>query len=388
MKIGIDASRAFVKQRTGIEEYSYQVIKHLMDKLEGHQVVLYINITNYETLQKYKNTKELKLPDSWKIKVIKFPYLWTQVGLSLEMLFHPVDVLFVPSHVVPIIHPKNTIVTVHGLEYEIFPEGYSFWARFYMRWSIKLSCRWAKKIIAVSQNSKRDLMRLYKVPEDKIEVIYEGTTHVIASEAKQSRLSEINSEIATSSSKIQTPRNDTKEPYLLFIGRLERRKNIEGIISAFDAFKDKYKTQHKLVLSGNYGYGEEGIKNRLERSRYKDYIIETGFAGEKEKWQLLKNADVFLFPTFYEGFGLPILEAQSVGVPVVASNNSSLSEIGENSVVYCDPQNPESIAEAAYSLISNSELRNDIIKKGYENITRFSWGECASSVSSLLADKN
>ena len=110
MKIGIDASRAFFKQRTGIEEYSYQIIKNLRDKLDDHRVILYV--------RKNKNI-DFDLPENWKIKAIKFPYLWTQIGLSLEVLFHPVDVLFIPAHVVPIVHPKNTFVTIHGLEYEI-----------------------------------------------------------------------------------------------------------------------------------------------------------------------------------------------------------------------------------------------------------------------------
>ena len=139
MKIGIDGSRAFLKQRTGIEEYSYQVIRNLADKLNEHQVVLYVS-TNYEfgTNVRITNIEEdikndLSLPKNWSVKIIRCPRLWTQIGLSLEMLFHPVNVLFVPAHTVPIIHPKKIIVTIHGLEYEIMPQAYSWWERFYMR---------------------------------------------------------------------------------------------------------------------------------------------------------------------------------------------------------------------------------------------------------------
>ena len=165
MKIGIDASRAFIRRRTGIEEYSYQIIKHLRDKLDGHQVILYVR----------KNQKiDFDLPKNWKVKVVKWPRLWTQFGLSLEMFLYPVNILLIPAHTVPIIHPRNTIVAIHGLEYEIVPQAYSFWERIYMRFSIKNSCRWAKKIIAVSKNTKEDLMNLYKVPGEKISVIYEG----------------------------------------------------------------------------------------------------------------------------------------------------------------------------------------------------------------------
>src|SRR3990172_91570 len=131
MVIGIDASRAFVKSRTGIEEYSYRVIKHLRDYLNNEQVILYLDprVNKLEFI-------DFKLPEGWKIKFLRAPKFWTQIRLSVEMLFAAPDVLFIPAHTVPFIHPKNTIVAIHGLEYEFCPEAYSFFCRFYMRWSI------------------------------------------------------------------------------------------------------------------------------------------------------------------------------------------------------------------------------------------------------------
>jgi glycosyltransferase involved in cell wall biosynthesis len=395
MLIGIDASRAFRKNRTGIEEYSYQVIKHLVDKLEGHQVVLYVRTTNYELHTNIQSTNQLNnqfaLPNNWKIKTIKFPYLWTQVGLSLELLFHPVDILFVPGHIVPIIHPTSTIATVHGLEYEFCPKAYSIWERLYMRWSIKKSCQWAKKIIAVSENTKKDLINLYKVPAEKIEVVYEG----VADNFKFSILN------------FQSIFNDKiLKPYLLFIGRLEERKNICGIIEAYKILKEKYNIPHSLVLTGSPGYNYKNIKSTVNGSQFVNEIIETGFVSDEEKWELLKNADVFLFPTFYEGFGLPVLEAQSVGTPVAASNNSSIPEVAGSktefseflklgfrkddagSVLLANPHSPEDIAEATYELISDKVLRDDIIKKGSENVKRFSWEECSLKIANCLTTVN
>ena len=393
MIVGIDASRAFQKNRTGIEEYSYQVIKNLKDKLTGHQVVLYIK-KNQKSKIKSQNdnsklkSEELEIPKNWKVKIIKFPYLWTQIGLSLELLFHPADVLFIPAHVVPAIHPKNTIVTIHGLEYEFFPQGYSFWARLYMRWSIKLSCRWAKTVIAVSNNTKKDLMRLYKVPEGKIEVIYEGVN-----ENFEFRISnfETNSNFQNSNLKIDSKFKIQNSKFILFIGRLEKRKNIEGIIEAYKILKEKYNVSHSLVLAGKPGYSYEIIKLKIENlfkiSNFKFQIIELGYVDEKDKPELIKNADVFLFPTFYEGFGLPILEAQNMGVPVVTSNISSLPEVGGKSVLYADPYKPESIADAAFRLISDKSLKDDIIEKGHENVKKFSWKKCAEEIARILREK-
>jgi glycosyltransferase involved in cell wall biosynthesis len=357
MLIGIDASRAFITQRTGVEEYSHQIIKRLIPLLSKDQVVLYV---------RNNQSVDFILPENWKIKKIKQPYLWTQIGLSLELLFHSVDVLFVPAHTVPLVHPKNTIVVIHGLEYEFCPEAYSFQARLYMRWSIKNSCRWAKKIVAVSENTKKDLMKLYRVLEDKIEVIYEG----------------YNGELRTADYKLQN--RNILNPYLLFVGRLEERKNIVGIIKTFEILKEQYKLSHKLVLAGNFGYGKEKIQESISNSNFKKDIILPGYISESEKWEILKNADVFLFPTFYEGFGIPILEAQSVGVPVVAGDNSSMPEITEKSAILVDSKNAEQIANAVYKIITDEAFKEDIIEKGYKNAERFSWEKCANEIAKIL----
>ncbi|MFA6193881.1 MAG: glycosyltransferase family 1 protein [Parcubacteria group bacterium] len=235
-----------------------------------------------------------------------------------------------------------------------------------MRLVIKNSCRWAKHIIAVSENTKKDLMKLYKVPEGKIGVIYEG-------------IGEISSNIQYSiSNKIP----NTK--YLLFVGRLEERKNICGIVDAFEILKEKYKIPHRLILVGKYGHGGENIKNKIYGSDCKHDIILTGYISDEEKFYLLKSADVFIFATFYEGFGLPILEAQSVGTPVVTSNISSMPEISGNNAILVDPKDVNAIAEAVHKLISDESYKNDIIEKGLENVKRFSWEKCAREIADIL----
>lgn len=352
MKIGIDGSRAFIKNRTGIEEYSYQVIKNLRNKFdESSQIFLYVR----------KNQKvDFELPENWQVKEIAWPRLWTQVGLSLEMFFRPVDTLFIPAHTVPWIHPKNTIVTIHGLEYEICPQAYSFWERLYMRWSIKNSCRWARKIISVSQNTKKDLMKLYSVAEEKIQVVYEGCEIETVAEEKES------------------------DPYLFFIGRLEERKNIIGMISAFEILKENHNIPHRLVLAGKFGYGGEKIKTKIEESQYKSQIILKGFVSDEEKFGQMKNADVFLFPTFYEGFGIPILEAQSAGAPIVASIEASIPEVAGDGAILVDPKNSQDIAQAIYRIVSNENVKKDLSQKGLENVKRFSWDKCAREIAKIL----
>ncbi len=367
MVIGIDASRAFLRRRTGIEEYSYQVIRHLRDTIpKTDRVVLYVRgewrMENGEW-RIFGQKIDFELPSNWSVRALWAPRFWTQIRLSLEMLFHPPDILFVPAHTVPVIHPKKTVVTVHGLEYEMFPEAYSFWERLYMRLSIRFSSRVADRIVAVSENTKRDLMRLYDVPEEKMVVVYEGVA-----ENFKFQISNFKS----------NPNSKIESKFLLFIGRLEERKNIMRIIEAFGILKEKYHIPHELVLAGKPGYGYERIRFKIQNSKFK--IREVGYVSEKEKAKLLARADVFLFPTLYEGFGLPVLEAQAVGVPVVASDSSSLPEIGGKGALYADPLSPEDIAEKTRKLLSEKSLRDVIMAAGRENIRRFSWENCSGKI--------
>lgn len=371
MLIGIDASRAFLKKRTGIEEYAYQTIKHLRAVIpESETVVLYVRKKwkreNWK-LEIYAQEIDFELPPHWQVRALWAPRFWTQIRLSWEMLFRGPDVLFVPAHTVPIIHPRNTIVTVHGLEYEFCPDAYSWWDRLYMRCSIRFSVRAARTVICVSENTKRDVMRLYRVPAEKIKIIYEGYD------------SNFKFHISNFQS-YPNVKNQNEKPYLLFIGRLEERKNIVRIIEAFEILKEKYEVPHSLVLAGKCGYGYANIKFQISHSKYKESIFELGYISEDEKWSLLKKADAFLFPTLYEGFGIPVLEAQSVGVPVITSHTSSLPEIGGEGAVYVDPMRSESIADGAWRVLSDARFKDGIIQAGRDNVQRFSWEGCAQEI--------
>lgn len=373
MVIGIDASRAFLKRRTGIEEYAYQVISHLRHSLPSDvRVILYVRkkiglVDGRIVLQ--EPIIDFPLPEHWRVRALWAPRFWTQAALSLEMFFHAPDVLFVPAHTVPIIHPRKTVVAIHGLEYEFCQEAYSRWERIYMHFSIMYSCKVASTVISVSENTKRDVMKLYQVAVDKIRVVYEGYESKV---------------------KISPPKADRPwdgKPHLLFIGRLETRKNIVRILEAFEILKEKYQIPHRLVLAGKPGYSYEKIRLKMEESRYKNEVHEVGYVTEEEKWELLKNADVFLFPTLYEGFGIPVLEAQSVGVPVVTSNTSSLPEVAGEGAIFVDPTRPEQIALGVKQLLSDETLRSGIIEKAAHNVNRYSWASCAQNIARILTQE-
>jgi glycosyltransferase involved in cell wall biosynthesis len=240
-------------------------------------------------------------------------------------------------------------------------------------------------IISVSENTKQDLMKLYGVASEKIRVIYEGYDRERNFQFPISNF-QINSNDQISNLQKNTKYEILNTKYLLFIGRIEQRKNIENIVKSFVILKEKYNIPHKLILAGRSGYGYENIQILISRlaKQIKNDIVELGYVDENKKWELLKMADVFVFPTLYEGFGIPILEAQSVGTAVVASDNSSVPEVAADSALLIDPSSPEEIAESINLLISDKNVKNAIIEKGLENVKRFSWEKCAKEIAEML----
>ncbi len=367
VNIAIDASRAFLHERTGIEEYSYQVIRHLRAEIGSERVTLFLRRGTAENI-------DFDLPECWRVKELWAPRLWTYARLSLALLWHRPTHLFVPGHIVPPIHPKNTTVVIHGLEYEMCPEAYSPYERWSMRRGIRNSCRWARSILCVSNNTKRDVMRLYNVPREKIRVAYEGVNPA-PQEDKQVTHDTL------------TTFDLRKQDYLIFVGRIEERKNISNILKAYEIMRAHFLLPQKLVLVGKAGLGYEQIREEIVHHPFAVDIILTGFVTDAQKWSLLRHAAVCVFPTLYEGFGLPVLEAQQVGVPVVTSENSSLQEVAGDSALLVDPGNVAQIAERVYTLITDMDARSDIITRGFSNTKRFAWTRHAHLAAKLLLRK-
>jgi len=398
MTIGINAAAAVKQPRTGVEEYTYQLIKHLtmLPEAGEHRFLLYIpkatqmgrglhaddadKIPPNPPLVKggEEGIFDFPLPENFEIKILKWPLpMWTQIRLAAEMIFNKPDALFIPVHILPMVHPKNSVVTIHGLEYEYFPQMYPWRHLQYLRWSTRYALKHARKIIAVSENTKQDLVKLYGGDENKIEVVYHGIEQKISNfpALPAGRQFPISKQIPNS--KFQIPK-----PYILYLGRIETKKNIEGILAAYKILKEKFQIPHELILAGMPGFGYDEIKLKIVNCKLK--IIETGYISEKEKWQLMKEADIFLFLSFYEGFGLPVLEAQAAGVPVITSFNSSLPEIAGQGALFVDPKNFEQIAEAVKSIIDDNALRAKLIELGYVNIKKFSWEKCARETLEIL----
>lgn len=357
MIIGIHSVAAFKPQKTGVEKYVEQLVKNItmLQEAKGHRFILYSD-KNFD--------RNIDFPENIAFKILKMPYLWTQVRFGFHMLVSKPDALFIPAHVLPVVsHPKNSTVMIHDIAFELFPQTYPYLHKKYLRFTTKYAIKHAKKIIVPSKNTFHDLMRFYKIDSKKIYIVSHGIE-------------------AIENSKIQN--KVFNFPYFLFIGRLELKKNIIGILKAFDLFKAENRSHHKLVLSGNLGFGKEAIMEVINKHRFKKDIVLTGWVDEDKKRDLLAGAEVFIFPSLYEGFGFPILEAQSYGVPVITSCISSMPEVAGDGAVLVNPHNHEEIKEAMARIVTNEELKNKIIESGKENLKRFSWENCAKQTLDII----
>jgi glycosyltransferase involved in cell wall biosynthesis len=238
---------------------------------------------------------------------------------------------------------------------------------------MKLAVEKAKKIITPSEFTKREIIEFYRCLPEKIVVIPHGYDRTVY------RPIDDNSKITEILNKYKI-----KQPYLLFIGRLERKKNILGLINAFGILKNKYKIKSKLVLVGFPGYGYQEAEDRIRELGIEKEIIQTGWLDIKDMPYIICGADLFIFPTFYEGFGLPVLEVMACGIPVAASKIPVIEEIAGDAAYYYNPFSPEQIAETVFKLINDSRLRESLIRKGMERAKLFSWKKSAKMTIELL----
>jgi glycosyltransferase involved in cell wall biosynthesis len=360
MLIGIDASRSVAQKRTGTENYSLNLIRHLLALQNEHCYRLYFN---------RPPTCDLRLAIC-NLRIMPFPRLWTHLRLSWEMARRPPDLLFVPAHVLPIVHPRRSVVTVHDLGYLYYPEAHRLLDRLYLDLSTRYNARAATHLIADSSATQRDLIERYGTKPDKITVIYPGYD--------KATFQPVRDEEAIEAVKAKY---DIAGDYILFVGTLQPRKNLTRLIEAYWKLEAG---SWKLVIAGKKGWLYEEIFQQVERLGLAGRVVFTDYVPEGDLPTLLSGARLFVFPSLYEGFGLPVLEAMACGTPVVCSNTSSLPEVAGDAAVLVDPLDVKGLAMAMERVLSDEELRAGLIEHGFEQARKFSWERCARQTLTVL----
>jgi glycosyltransferase involved in cell wall biosynthesis len=359
MTIGIEAERANNPVKTGVEHYAKQLILQLAAIDSENSYVLY--------LRTKPESWFFQLPKNFTVKVIPFPIFWTQIRISLEMLLHPVDVLFIPASALPLLHPKKSVITIHDTAWVLYPEAFTGFMRRYLHYSTMFAVRSASTVIAVSEATKKDLVTFYKVPESKVMVVPHGY------EPAGKEHYELSPELAKL----------LPEKYVLFLSTIQPRKNLPGLISAFSELKAEHpELPHKLVVVGKMGWRFEESLRAIEA--HKDLVVYLDHVADNDRWPIYRKADLFVHPSFYEGFGMWILEAFENNVAVAVSNNSSLPEVGGDAALYFDPHDKENMKAVIYRALSDDSLRAQLVEKGKLQLKKFSWEQCGRNTHNVL----
>lgn len=371
MTIGVDGSRAFTKNKTGTENYSYQLLKNIASIDTQNRYLIYI-----KTNQK-KEVDSIKWPGNFEFVEIKLPRLWTQVGLAWRTFIDKIDVLFVPSHTLPLIRPANlkTVITVHDLGAEYLPALHQFKQVLYLRVMTHYQLKTASRIIAVSEATKEDLRRRVGIKNSRIEVIYEGIDNKVFKKLSNDLLRSILNKY-----KLQ------KNKYFFFVGTIQPRKNLERIIKAYARFLQD-NPDYQLILAGGRGWDSEAIYSLPKELGIEESVRFIGRVTDEDVVGLYNGATALVYPSLFEGFGLPIIEAFACGCPVITSNTSSMPEVAGKAAILVDPYNIEGIYKVMEQLASRDVLRYSLIKKGSLRSKDFDWKVAAEKTLEVILGK-
>lgn len=357
MRIGIDA-RFFGPIGKGLGRYTQRLVEHLEQVADDHEFVVFLRKENFD----------LFTPTSPRFRKVLADFRW--YSLAEQIKFPPlirkesIDLMHFPHFNIPVLTPCPFVVTIHDLILLRFPTKRATrlnWLTYALKYAaykqvIRMAARRSKKVIAVSKYTKQDILKAFNVESEKVAVTYEASDGVEAGQLSIPGTLDLASHGIT-------------KPYFLYVGNAYPHKNLERLLHVFRNIKTKG-LNAQLVLVGKPDY----FYDRLERS---EDVIFYGFAKEEELAELYRNARAYVFPSLFEGFGLPPLEAMRYGTPVAASDATCLPEILGDAALYFDARDEDSMASAMIRIFNDKELRDDLSEKGLVRVEKYSWRRCA-----------
>ncbi len=414
MKIGIDCRTILNPtkgEEAGVGHYTYYLVKKLLEIDKKNQYVLFFD--NYFTSgdQFAQDNVEVKALPFYQYKKY-LPIAYSQMLISAFLTREKLDVFHAPANTYPLPYTRPTVVTVHDLAIykypKLFPKNLIGRQKFSTSVLVPRSLIKASKIIAISKNTKRDIVEEFGIPENKISVVYQGI-NVDDTQPSAERMEKIRKHYGIVGK------------YILFVGTIEPRKNIINLVKAFRDLRlvnDSPLREYQLVLVGPRGWHDkpiytaiadanaslmshavrragaerrsghdtrsqekreqEGERRHQGDRRVNQPVKYIGYVSHQDKVELMRNTECFVYPSLYEGFGLPVAEAMQLGVPVITSNTSSLPEIvGEDGGLSIDPNKPTELMDALTQVLTDQGLRESLVIRGKQYAQEFNWDECA-----------
>lgn len=348
----------------GIGRYGLELTRHILDlDYENEYIILVRDPSKFAFYKGRPNVRLVKADYAHYSMAEQTAFYWLLRRLKPDLVH------FINFNV-PIFYNGPFVVTVHDLIHHRMPGNKK--SRMLHRAAYKAIIKHAitasKKIITVSNFSRDEILSYYKVQQNKISVIYEGATVQPVSDSDIARVKQ---------------KFGISKPYIVFVGVMERKKNVPALAAAFDILKDDYSQNIQLVLAGKEDRHYPEITRKISEIRYKKDLIFTGVVGDKDKYSLYKGAEAFVSASLFEGFGLPGVEAMSVGTPLAVSNIEVFNEIYDNGAIYFDPKNPRDIAQKINLLMSDRKYRELISNNAFQRAKHFSWEKAARETLSI-----
>lgn len=358
MIIGVDAAVLGVtddRLKTGVFQFVLNLLVNLSRTDKENKYLLY----SFDPIP--KNILK-KLGPNWTNLVLQPKKGWLNLRLSIEFMKNKPDIFLGMGQALPFYHPAKNILFVYDLAFEINPKHYPKSSQRLSN-QTKFAAKKSDRIIAISSATKNDLVRLYNIDPGKINVIYPGVNE------KFKQLLNV---------------DKRKIPYFLFVGSYKPSKNIPAIVKAFGLFLKEIKKPFELILAGSDYRMDNEILEIIQKLKLDKLVKLKGFVSEKDLIQLYKNAAAFVSPSFYEGFGIPHLEAMASGVPVITSNRGSILEVTGDAAIIVEPDDIESIKNPMVTLATDDKIRSKLRKTGYLQVQKFSWEKSAKKLLRLL----
>jgi glycosyltransferase involved in cell wall biosynthesis len=363
MHIGLNAhllSSSKSYRAAGINWYIYSLLQHLPDAVDKHSLTVYLGDKEVGRSFPTVRTRVTTLPT--RNPAIRI--LWEQLVQPLQVQRDGIDLLHSLAFVQPVALRCAGVVTIYDLSFFLFPQRFPPWRRTYLRWGTSLSARRARRVIAISSSTKHDIVRLLGVPESRVDVVACGVDEDFRPIESKEQLD------ALRRKRHLPPR------MLLFVGTLEPRKNLTTLLRSYALLRRRFDPP-PLVVGGPRGWHHEEVFSLAEELGLHEQVLFPGYIPREELPLWYSAASLFVYPSLYEGFGLPPLEAMACGSPVVVSNTSALPEVVGDAGLLVEPTDAEEMAGAMHRILTDSDLRDTLRAKGLERAKVFSWQRTA-----------
>lgn len=371
MRIAVNTRFLLKDKMEGFGWYTYEITKRLVENHPEHEFFLFFDRPFDKSFVFGENATPIVLSPPARHPFL-FP-LFFDVSVPRALKKYNIDVFFSPDGYLSLFSKVKQVATIHDINFEHYPKDIPLLARRYLRHFFPKFAKKATHILTVSEYSKKDISGTYSISEGNITAIWNGANPDFQPISEEEKV-------------IIRDRIAQGKPYFLFVGSLHPRKNLNRLILAYEQFiKQNSSSEFQLVIVGAALWKEEDFSSELDPAIWKRIHFE-GHVPLQELTKIVAAADVFVFVPYFEGFGIPLVEAMQSGVPIISGNLTSLPEVAGDAALYCDPMSVESIAEKIIELTSDQKLQSELIQKGLERAKLFTWDNAAQKVWEVIIE--